>query len=143
MVCDQNTFYDNENGAKPMYTYNMKGTVFSNNKIAGNGLYGYIFNWGIPWMDPNIYPLSVSEDCKYLNNIFLQKDFTIYLDFDTKDCLVLGNLLNVTVADYGVNNKVIGITNPHHNYDRITNDSKNSMERIHEMYSRERDHNRH
>lgn len=143
MVCDQNIFYDNENGAKPMYTYNMKGMVFSNNKIAGNGLYGYIFNWGIPWMDPIIYPLSVSEDCKYINNNILQKDFTVYLDFDTKDCLVMGDLQNVTVVNYGINNKVIGITNPHYAKDRILKDSKNIMGTIHEMYNHERDHRWH
>jgi hypothetical protein len=107
----------------------MKDVVISNNKIAGNAPDGGMYIAGL-WLsdtsDPN-YWLGWSDNCKILNNIFLQKNFIIGLNNDTHNFLIQGDLTNVTVNDNGVNNKVIGLKNPGHGL------SKECMDRIGRM----------
>jgi hypothetical protein len=114
----------------------LKNAVFSNNKLAGDGLNGEIYNSGLYWVpadDPN-YLMSLSENCKILNNIFIQKNFTIYLEWDTQNYLILGDLTNVTVTDNGINNKVTGLIHPRQTDSGFEQNHKDRIGRIHDMY---------
>jgi hypothetical protein len=118
MLCDHNTFNDMEQGVWPLEAYAMKDVVFTNNTITGDaaslGCYWYIGgDWWVTADDPN-YLLSVGEKCKIVNNKFQQKNFNIYLDWNTQNNLIEGDLSNVTVTDLGINNTVIGLKNPRH-----------------------------
>jgi len=111
MIWDHNTFNDLADGAGMGNMFGIKNAIFSNNKIVGVVQGGYLRVWG-SWLaddDPN-YLLLWTENCKFLNNLFLQKDFVIELKPTTKNCLIMGDLRNVIVNNFGVNNKVIGIT---------------------------------
>jgi len=143
MLCTQNTFNDMEDMAWPMFTFNMKDFVFSNNIIAGNGTNGYIRNEGLWWYYQDDNPLTWSDNCKFQNNIFMQKNFTLWMLYDTKNYQILGDLSNVTVLDEGVNNKVNGKTNQGHKSTNIATDVKGRMELIVNMINEQRDHNRH
>jgi hypothetical protein len=111
MIWDNNTFNDLADGAGMGNMFGIKDGIFSNNKIVGNAQGGYLSVWG-SWLgdgDPN-YLSFWTENCKFLNNLFLQKNFVIELKPTTKNCLIMGDLRNVIVNDNGVNNKVIGRT---------------------------------
>ena len=82
----------------------VKASGFCRN--AQKGYLGIFGSWIEDTSDPN-YLLMWSENCKFLDNFFLQKDFVIELNPTTKDCLILGDLRNVIITDNGVNNKVI------------------------------------
>jgi hypothetical protein len=115
MIWDHNTFNTLADGVKVGWIFGLKGAIFSNNKIVGNATGGHFGIYG-SWLgpdDPN-YLLVWTENCKFLNNLFLEKNFIIELDQHTKNCLIMGDLRNVTVNDAGVNNKVIRIKNPGH-----------------------------
>jgi hypothetical protein len=108
MIWDHNTFNAFEDGAGMGIMYGIKDAIFSNNKITGTVQGGYLGVWG-SWLgtdDPN-YLLMWTENCKFLDNIFQQKGFVVNLNSTTKDCLIMGDLSNVTVNNAGVNNKVI------------------------------------
>jgi hypothetical protein len=108
MIWENNTFNALADGVSMGNSFGIKDAVFSKNKIVGDVKNGHLEIYG-SWLgtnDPN-YLLMWSENCKFLNNLFLQKDFVIDLNPTTKDCLIMGNLSNVTVNDAGVNNKVI------------------------------------
>ncbi|MEI6048771.1 MAG: hypothetical protein WCS03_07720 [Bacteroidota bacterium] len=143
MIWDHNTFNALKDGAWFGLTFALKDVVFSNNKIAGDFLDNEFNNFGIYWItdtnDPN-YWLSWSENCKFVNNIILQNNFSILLDWDTKNWLIQGDLSNITVTDNGVNNKVISLK--HHGH-QLSKDSKESVERVHDMYKRQHDNIRH
>jgi hypothetical protein len=116
MLCDHNTFNDMEKGPYPVDTYAMKDVIFSNNTITGDAAstdcYWYMGgDWWVAADDPN-YLLSVGENCRMVNNNFQQKNFNIYLDWNSQNNLIVGDLSNVTITDLGVNNKVIGLKNP-------------------------------
>lgn len=119
MLCDHNTFNDMEDGAWPVESYAMKNAVFINNTITGDAAapncYWFISGdeWYVTAVDPN-YLLSVGENCKFVKNDFQQKNFNVYLDWDTQNNLIVGDLSNVTLTDLGVNNEVIGLKNPGH-----------------------------
>jgi hypothetical protein len=87
----------------------------------------------VPADDPN-YLMSLSENCKILNNIFIQKNFTIYLEWDTQNYLILGDLTNVTVTDNGINNKVTGLIHPRQTDSGFEQNHKDRIGRIHDMY---------
>ncbi len=111
MIWDHNTFNALADGAGMGNMFGIKDAIFSNNKIVGNAQGGYLGVWG-SWLgegDPNYFSFW-TENCKFLNNLFLQKNFVIELKPTTKNCLIMGDLRNVTVNDNGVNNKVIGRT---------------------------------
>jgi hypothetical protein len=110
MIWDHNTFNALGDGASMSYMFGLKNSIFSNNKILGDAQGGYFGVFG-SWYgegDPN-YSLMWSENCKFLNNLFLQKGFVIDLKPTTKNCLIMGDLSNVTINNAGVNNKVIRI----------------------------------
>lgn len=112
MIWDHNTFNALADNAAMAYVFGLKDVIFSNNKIVGNSQGGYLGIFG-SWYgvdDPN-YWIMWTENCKFLNNLFLQKGFVIDLKPTTKNCLIIGDLRNVTVNDAGVNNKVIRIKN--------------------------------
>ena len=96
--------------------FNLKNGLFTKNIIKGDALYGGVFNTGINWIDPADpnYLLSWSEGCAFLNNIVLQKDFVIEMNFDTKNYLIAGDLTNVIIVDNGINNRVVGKSNQGH-----------------------------
>jgi hypothetical protein len=52
-----------------------------------------------------------TEGCQFLNNTFQQKNFVIDLKQTSMNCLIKGNLKNVTVINNGLNNTIIGKTN--------------------------------
>jgi len=112
MIWDHNTFNALADGAAMGFIFGLKNAIFSNNKIIGDAQGGYLGIWG-SWYGPSDPPYWImwTENCKFLNNLFLQKDFVIELKPTTKDCLIVGDLRNVTVNDAGVNNKVIRIKN--------------------------------
>lgn len=108
MIWDHNTFNALADGAGMGNMFGIKDAIFSNNRIVGNAQGGYLGVWG-SWLgegDSN-YLSFWTENCKFLNNLFLQKNFVIELKPTTKNCLIMGDLRNVTVNDHGVNNKVI------------------------------------
>ncbi|MGC1389682.1 MAG: hypothetical protein WA816_01460 [Bacteroidales bacterium] len=108
MVWDHNTFNCVADGAAIGNLFGLKGAIFSNNKIIGNAQNGYLGIFG-SWLgtdDPN-YLMIWTENCKFLDNIFLKNGFIINLNPTTKNCLIMGDLNNVTVNNAGVNNKVI------------------------------------
>jgi hypothetical protein len=108
MIWDNNTFniLGDESWVGKMY--GLKNAIFSNNKIVGDAQDGHLGVYG-SWCE-NGCPMW-SEGCQFLNNLFLQKNFHIELSQKTMNCLIKGNLKNVTIEDYGFNNKVVGKTN--------------------------------
>jgi hypothetical protein len=68
-----------------------------------------------------------------VNNNFQQKNFNVFLDWDTQNNLIEGDLSNVTVTDLGVNNKVIGVKNRGHG---IPKECRDRIGRIHNRYFR-------
>jgi hypothetical protein len=133
MLCDHNTFNLTESGGYIGETYAMKGVVYSNNTITGNNAlpcYWYIAgDWWVTADDPK-YLLSVGEKSKIVNNNFQQKNFDIYLDWNTQNNLFIGDLRNVTFTDLGVNNKIIGVKNVGHGI------KKECIDRIGRMHNR-------
>jgi hypothetical protein len=112
MIWDHNTFNILAEGSSMAYVYGLKNAIFSNNKIDGDAQGGYLGIFG-SWYgpdDPN-YLRMWTENCKFLNNLFLQKGFIIELNPTTKNNLIVGDLRNVTVNDAGVCNKVIRTKN--------------------------------
>ncbi len=108
MIWDRNTFKALEDGVAMGNMFGVKGAIFSKNRIVGDAQGGYLGVYG-SWLgdgDPN-YLLMWTENCKFLDNLFLQKGFVIELKPTTKDCLILGNLRNVIINDNGVNNMII------------------------------------
>jgi len=137
MLWKNNTFTALKDGAWVGVAFAMKDAVFSDNHIVGGYSGGYMGNYGTYWIppeDPN-YAMSVSENCKFLNNHFLMQDFVFVMEWDTQNYLVMGDLTNVTVEDYGVNNKVIGKTNPGHGNLKRAMDPMGRTERARMMYS--------
>jgi hypothetical protein len=137
MLWKDNTFRALKDGAWMGFTFALKNAVFSDNKIVGDYSGGYMGNYGTYWIppdDPN-FAMSVAENCKFLNNHFLQKDLIFYLDWDTQNYLLMGDLTNVTVEDHGVNNKVLGKTNPGHSNLKRAMDPMGRIERARMMYS--------
>jgi hypothetical protein len=108
MTWDHNTFNALGDKAIMGYLFGLKNAVFSANKIIGDAQGGYLGIWG-NW-EGN--PLKLTENCKFLYNLFLQKGFVIDLKPETKNCLIMGDLRNVTVNNAGVNNSIIPIKNP-------------------------------
>jgi hypothetical protein len=137
MLWKDNTFRALKDGAWIGVTFAMKDAVFSDNKNIGDYSGGFMGNAGTYWIPPEDpkFALSVSENCKFLNNHFLMKDFLFYLDWDTQNYLIMGDLTNVTVEDHGINNKVIGKTNPGHSNLKRAMDPMDRIERSHMMYS--------
>ena len=68
-----------------------------------------------------------------MNNNFQQKNFNVFLDWDTQNNLIVGDISNVTVTDLGVNNKVIGLKNPGHG---LSKEFVDRIGRIHDRYYR-------
>ncbi len=111
MIWDNNTF--NVSGSAYMgRIFGIKDAIFLNNKITCEetgghlGIYG---SWLDPETDPDNYWRLWTENCKFINNHFMQEGFIIDLYPTTKNCLILGDLTNVTVNDAGVNNRIIKI----------------------------------
>jgi hypothetical protein len=142
--CENNTFNILMNWwPNALLTFALKDAVFSKNRIIGNISDGaWIANLGSSWIppeDPN-YLLSLSENCKFLDNRFMT-NIHFYLEWDTQNYLVQGDLSKVVFEDYGTNNRVIGLSNPGHIDATTEKNFKDRIERIHELYMRERNHN--
>lgn len=143
VLCENNTFNDLADWQSTLIAYAVKDLVFSHNKIIGEFPGGNIKNIGLFWIDPSD-PNSWTEGCKFLNNLFLQKDFTIYLATDSKDNLILGDLSNVTIVDEGVKNNVLMNKNPGHWNPKFDKDHMDRMDRMDRMIDRyKNDHSRH
>jgi hypothetical protein len=142
ILCENNTFNIlNDWWPGIWFTFALKDAVFSKNKIVGDELVGQTWNSGSYWIpvdDPH-YALSVSENCKFLDNQFLS-NVLFLMDWDTQNYLVQGNLSKVSFEDYGTNNRVIGLTNPGHMDAKFEKDLRARMERIHERYNHENNH---
>ncbi len=138
MLCDHNTFNDMELYAYVGEIFAMKDVVYSDNTITGDAesLSGWYISgdeWYVTTADDPNYLLSLGENCKFVNNNFQQNNFDIYLDWDTQNNLIVGDLSNVTITDLGVNNKVIGFKNPGHG---ISKEFKDRIGRMHDRYNR-------
>jgi hypothetical protein len=142
IICSKNTFNTTGEEAAPWMTYNVKNALFSDNIIKGDALITYLYMTGFYWLtpdDPN-YMLSWTEGCKFLNNKIMSENTHIVFDPDTKDNLVVGDLSNVIVEDYGVNNKFIDITHSGHATHKSSYDQMNRIERMRDMYGRHFNH---
>jgi hypothetical protein len=138
----KNTFNSTGELAEPWITFNVKNALFSDNIIKGDALITYLYMTGFYWLtpdDPN-YMLSWTEGCKFLNNKIMSENTHIVFDPDTKDNLVVGDLSNVTVEDYGVNNQFKDITHSGHATHKSSYDQMNRIERMHDMYGRHFNH---
>jgi hypothetical protein len=135
MIWDNNTFNALADGAWVGLTFNLKNALFLNNTIVGDASDGLLANYGIYYIDPSDpnYLLSWSEGCRFLNNKFMQKDLLFYMDSDTKDWLVMGDLSNIIVEDHGVNNRFIGKTKPGHTNAKRAMNPMDRMERMQKM----------
>ncbi len=132
LIVDQNTI--NDIGEEFSYEWGFVNAVFSNNKFIGNGP-GYFELGGLdsPPYTPPLDPITLSTNCKLLNNLFLNKNYTLQLDPDSKDFLLVGDFSNITVTDNGVDNKIIGLHNPGHGFSKTWSDQR---ERIRARYNR-------
>jgi len=138
MIWDNNTFNALVDGAWMGLTFNLKNALFLNNTIVGDASDGFLANYGIYWIDPSDpnYLLSCSEGCKFLDNKFLQENYSFYLHNDVKNWLVMGDLSNLIIDDQGINNRFIGKTNPGHANTKSTMDRMNRIERLRNMYKK-------
>ncbi len=135
MTWANNTFNALADGAWMGLTFNLKNALFTDNNIVGNVTGGLIQNLGLYWIppeDPN-YPLALADGAKFLNNHFLQPDFLFYLDYSTKNFLIMGDLSNLIIEDYGVDNKFIGKTNYGHSNEKIQLEMEKRLEKMLEM----------
>jgi hypothetical protein len=142
IIVSKNTFNTTGELADPWVTYNVKNALFSDNIIKAEALITYLYMTGFYWLtpdDPN-YMLSWTEGCKFLNNKIMSENTHIYFDWCTKDNLVVGDLSNVTVEDYGVNNQFKDITHSGHATHKSSYDQMNRIERMRDMYGRHFNH---
>jgi hypothetical protein len=110
MIWDHNTFNIVEDMANVGNMFGLKNAIFSNNKFQSGHLRVY-GSWLSPEWDYYNYWRMWSEGCQFLNNVFQQKNFVIELHQTTMNCLIKGNLKNVTITNDGLNNKIIAKTN--------------------------------
>ena len=57
----------------------------------------------------------------------------LVLTFDTNDNMLMGDLTNLIIEDYGVNNTIIGKTNPNHAGAKYPPYVMNMMEKVRKM----------
>jgi hypothetical protein len=93
------------------WTYCLKDALFLKNTISGEG--SFLINTFLYWRDLEGLPNNTSEGCKWMNNYFLS-NFYFAIDINVNNYLVMGDLTNVYVDDFGENNIIIGKTNSNH-----------------------------
>jgi hypothetical protein len=114
MIWDHNTFNIPVGVEWRSHMFGFKNTIFSSNIFTGNGKSGKINvygSWLSPQWDPDNYWRMWTEGVQFLNNVFQQRNFVIELNTTSLDCLIKGNLKNLTVINDGLNNTIIGKTN--------------------------------
>jgi hypothetical protein len=93
------------------WTYCLKDALFSKNTISGDN--SFLINTFLYWRDAEGLPNNSSEGCKWLNNHFMSSLY-FFLDINVNNYLIVGDLTNVYIDDWGENNKIIGKTNLNH-----------------------------
>jgi hypothetical protein len=113
MIWQDNKFVLNNQGSFIGWTYCLKNMLFEKNIITGNDVaYSRLMATNLYWM-PDL-PNNTSEGCRFINNHFMRKNFIFYMDVNVNNYLVMGDLTDVIIQNYGENNKIIGKTNPNH-----------------------------
>jgi hypothetical protein len=114
VLWDHNTINIPVGSVWSAHMFGFKDLIFSNNVFAGDGQSGKLEVYG-SWLSPEYqydkYWSQWTEGVQFLNNVFQQKNFVIELNPTSINCLIKGNLKNVTIIDNGVNNKVVAKTN--------------------------------
>jgi hypothetical protein len=89
---------------------NLKNSLIINNTVTGNDLRCGMFIGGMYFLgnhpDNSNY---FSEGIRILNNKILHNDFIIDIKWDTRDCMIGGDLSNVFIADQGSGSRYVGI----------------------------------
>jgi hypothetical protein len=138
IIWSNNTFNSSGDYAQPWLAFTLKNALFSDNIIQGDAVETWLWFIGLYWIpdtDP-AYMLSWMETSKFVNNKILSQNVHFGFDFDTKDNILMGDLTNLIVEDYGVNNKIIGKTNPNHSGAKHSTELLNRMEKIRKMYQK-------
>lgn len=138
IIWNKNTFNSSGSWTQPWLAFNIKNALFSDNIIRGEALETWLWFIGLYWIpedDPN-YMLSWMEGCKFINNKIISQNVHFGFDFDTKDNILMGNLANLIVEDYGMNNIIVGKPNPNHAGARHSMDLMNSMEKVRRIYQK-------
>jgi hypothetical protein len=113
MIWEDNTFVLTNQGSFIGWTYCIKNMLFVNNTITGNDVpNSFMINTTFYWS--TVLPNNSSEGCKFINNHFLRKNFIFFLDLNVNNYLLMGDLTNVTVQDFGEGNMIIDKMNPNH-----------------------------
>jgi len=113
MIWEDNTFVLTDKRAFLGWTYCVKNLLFANNTITGNDVpYSWMMNTNAWWS--TVLPNNSSEGCKFINNHFLRKNFVFLMDLNVNSYLLMGDLTNVIVQDFGEGNMIIDKMNPNH-----------------------------
>lgn len=138
IIWSKNTVITTGEGAEPWLAFSIKNALFSDNIIKGFCPAIWLEFVGIYWIpdtDPN-YNLIWTEGCKFVNNKILSSNVHFVFYPQTKDNMLMGDLTNLIVDDNGVNNKIIGKTNPNHAGAKHSMDLMNRMEKVRRMYQK-------
>jgi hypothetical protein len=91
-------------------------------------------NTNFYWSWASGLPNNTSEGCRFINNHFLRENFIFYMDLNVNDYLLEGDFTNVTILDYGENNRIIGKTNPNHANGTLDHELNTLKEQNPDMY---------
>jgi hypothetical protein len=132
VIVQQNTF-NLTGGAAIMDIFCAKNVQFKHNTINGDGNWAgfWIENF---WWEPTT-EYNISDGVKVLDNhcINLNVDFWFWC---ANNCLLMGDLSNFVIYDFGENNKILGKTNYGHSNEKFLEQAKARKERLMEMYQR-------
>lgn len=106
VMVDQNYFYGT--AASTIVTFAVKNGMFSNNIFTGPEGAGMGMDiYGLFWYPPEdpLYEYTLTEGCRFLNNKFQLSEAVMWFEFDTRSNLVVGELENVDIYDFGENNR--------------------------------------
>lgn len=112
MIWSKNIFNTSGEYATPWACFAIKNALFSDNIVQGDSPDIWLYFTGINWVEG--IDVSSTEACRILNNKILSTDVHFYLDILSNDNILMGDLTNLIVEDNGVNNNIIGKTNPNH-----------------------------
>jgi len=120
-----NTFIINNFGALGDI-YCGKNMLFLKNVVSGDDSFAWIWVENFWWDWDGVLPNNYSEGCKFLNNYFLKNpmEFGFYM---SKNCMLMGDLSNLTVIDLGENTNIIGKANYGHSNEKFLEQAQKRM----------------
>jgi hypothetical protein len=129
----QNNTFNLSDGAAIMDFYCAKNVQFKNNVINGDGSFAgfWVENF---WWEPTIVYNS-SDGVKILNNYFLNQTVDFWF-WAANNCMLMGDLSNFIVNDFGENNKILGKTNYGHSNEKFLEQATARQERLLEKFTR-------